>query len=96
MISVNKLPVGKNPPDDINVVIEIPKGGNIKYEIDAESGAIFVDRKLSTTMFYPGNYGFIPQTQEEDGDPTDVLGTWRRSFTTNVNYPHPSYWSIIN
>lgn len=73
MISVNKLRVGKNPPHDINVVIEIPKGGNIKYEIDAESGAIFVDRKLSTTMFYPGNYGFIPQTEEEDGDPTDVL-----------------------
>jgi len=73
LISVNKLRVGENPPHDINVIIEIPKGGNIKYEIDAESGAIFVDRKLSTTMFFPGNYGFIPQTEEKDGDPTDVL-----------------------
>jgi inorganic pyrophosphatase len=73
LISVSKLQAGKNPPDDINVVIEIPKGGNIKYEIDAESNTIFVDRKLSATMVYPSNYGFIPQTEEKDGDPTDVL-----------------------
>ena len=67
------LTPGKNPPDEINAVIEIPKGSSIKYEIDAESGAVFVDRKLFTAMFYPCNYGFIPQTREDDGDPIDVL-----------------------
>ncbi|MDQ3902731.1 MAG: inorganic diphosphatase, partial [Thermoproteota archaeon] len=67
------LAPGKNPPDEINAVIEIPKGSSIKYEIDAESGAVFVDRKLFTAMFYPCNYGFIPQTREDDGDPIDVL-----------------------
>jgi inorganic pyrophosphatase len=67
------LTPGKNPPDEINAVIEIPKGSNIKYEIDAESGAVFVDRKLFTAMFYPCNYGFIPQSREGDGDPVDVL-----------------------
>ena len=67
------LAPGTNPPDEINVVIEIPKGSNIKYEIDAESGAVFVDRKLFTAMFYPCNYGFIPQSKEDDGDPVDVL-----------------------
>jgi inorganic pyrophosphatase len=55
------------------VVIEIPKGSNIKYEIDEETGALFVDRKLFTAMFYPCNYGFVPQTKEKDGDPVDVL-----------------------
>jgi len=70
---VDKLKAGKNPPDEINVVVEIPKGSNIKYEIDDETGAIFVDRKLFTAMFYPCNYGFVPQTKEKDGDPVDVL-----------------------
>jgi inorganic pyrophosphatase len=70
---INALKAGKNPPDEINVVIEIPKGSNIKYEIDDETGAVFVDRKLFTAMFYPCNYGFIPQTKEKDGDPVDVL-----------------------
>jgi inorganic pyrophosphatase len=70
---INTLKSGKNPPDDINVVIEIPKGSNIKYELDDETGALFVDRKLFTAMFYPCNYGFIPQTKEKDGDPVDVL-----------------------
>jgi inorganic pyrophosphatase len=63
----------KNSPDEINVIVEIPKGSNIKYEIDVETGAIFVDRKLSTAMFYPFNYGFIPNTKEDDGDPVDVF-----------------------
>ena len=67
------LAPGTNPPDEINVVIEIPKGSSIKYEIDAESGMVFVDRKLFTAMFYPCNYGFIPQSREDDGDPVDVL-----------------------
>jgi inorganic pyrophosphatase len=70
---VDTLKAGKNPPEEINVVIEIPKGSNIKYEIDEESGAVFVDRKLFTAMFYPCNYGFVPQTKEKDGDPVDVL-----------------------
>ena len=73
MALVDTLKTGKNPPEEINVVIEIPKGSNIKYEIDEESGAVFVDRKLFTAMFYPCNYGFIPQTKEKDGDPVDVL-----------------------
>ena len=70
---IDTLKAGKNPPEEINVVIEIPKGSNIKYEIDEESGAVFVDRKLFTAMFYPCNYGFVPQTMEKDGDPVDVL-----------------------
>ena len=67
------LEPGRNPPDEINAVIEIPKGSSIKDEIDAESGMVFVDRKLFTAMFYPCNYGFIPQSREDDGDPVDVL-----------------------
>lgn len=70
---INTIKPGENPPDEINAIIEIPKGSSIKYEMDAESGAIFVDRRLFTAMFYPCNYGFIPQTREEDGDPVDVL-----------------------
>ncbi|WP_415281579.1 inorganic diphosphatase [Candidatus Nitrososphaera sp. FF02] len=73
MALVDSLKAGKNPPEEINVVIEIPKGSNIKYEIDDETGALFVDRKLFTAMFYPCNYGFVPQTKEKDGDPVDVL-----------------------
>jgi inorganic pyrophosphatase len=69
----NKLSAGKNPPYDIYAVIEIPKDSNIKYELDEKTGLLFVDRKLYTSMIYPFNYGFIPQTKEEDGDPIDVL-----------------------
>ncbi len=72
-MDISKIPVGKNPPEDIYVVIEIPQGSGIKYEVDKESGAIFVDRFLYTAMYYPFNYGFIPNTLAEDGDPTDVL-----------------------
>ena len=73
MTLIDALKAGKNPPDEINVVVEIPKGSNIKYEIDDETGAVFVDRKLFTAMYYPCNYGFVPQTKEKDGDPVDVL-----------------------
>lgn len=76
-MDLSKIPVGKNPPYDVNVVIEIPFGGTpVKYELDKESGAIFVDRFLHTAMYYPFNYGFIPHTLSEDGDPVDaaVLG----------------------
>jgi inorganic pyrophosphatase len=68
-----RIAAGRNPPDDINVVVEIPQGGPIKYELDAASGALFVDRFLGTAMVYPGNYGFVPQTLGRDGDPLDVL-----------------------
>ena len=68
---INKIPSGS--PNQINVVIEIPNGSNIKYEIDKDNGILFVDRKLFTAMFYPCNYGFIPSTLEGDGDPVDVL-----------------------
>lgn len=64
---------GKNPPEDIYVVVEIPMGSNVKYEIDKETGMVFVDRVLFTSMFFPFNYGFIPGTLEEDGDPVDVV-----------------------
>ncbi|MCB1485205.1 MAG: inorganic diphosphatase [Hyphomicrobiaceae bacterium] len=65
---------GNNPPEDINVVIEVPVGGEpIKYEMDKASGALVVDRFLYTPMRYPGNYGFVPHTLSPDGDPIDVL-----------------------
>lgn len=68
------IPVGKNPPHDINVIIENPMGGDpVKYEMDKASGFMFVDRFLHTAMVYPGNYGFIPHTLSGDGDPVDVL-----------------------
>ena len=75
-----KVPAGKDVPEDIYVAIEIPANADpIKYEIDKASNAIFVDRFMSTPMFYPANYGYIPNTLSEDGDPMDVL----------VVTPHP-------
>lgn len=71
---IEAIPIGKNPPEQVNVIIEVPIGGEpIKYEMDKESGALFVDRFLYTSMRYPGNYGFIPHTLSGDGDPADVL-----------------------
>jgi inorganic pyrophosphatase len=73
-MDLKKVPIGVNPPAEINVVIEVPIGGEpIKYEMDKESGALMVDRFLYTAMRYPGNYGFIPHTLSEDGDPCDVI-----------------------
>ncbi|MEZ5691241.1 MAG: inorganic diphosphatase [Rickettsiales bacterium] len=73
-MDISKIPAGKNPPHNVNVIIEVPQGSlPIKYEIDKDSGALFVDRFLQTPMFYPCNYGFIPQTLSGDGDPADVL-----------------------
>ena len=70
----DKVPAGKSLPDDIYVVIEIPANSSpIKYEIDKDSHAVFVDRFMATPMFYPANYGYIPQTLSDDGDPLDVL-----------------------
>ena len=71
---LDAISIGKNPPHDVNVIIEVPLGGEpIKYEMDKESGALVVDRFLYTAMRYPGNYGFIPHTLSGDGDPCDVL-----------------------
>jgi inorganic pyrophosphatase len=73
-MDIGKIPVGADPPTDINVIVEIPQGGEpVKYEFDKVSGALRVDRFLHTAMFYPGNYGFVPHTLSEDGDPCDVL-----------------------
>lgn len=73
-MDMSKVPAGQMPPWDINVMIEIPlRGEPVKYEVDKESGVVFVDRFLHTAMFYPGNYGFIPNTLASDGDPVDVL-----------------------
>ena len=71
---IDAIPIGKNPPQDVNVIVEVPLGGEpIKYEMDKEAGTLVVDRFLYTAMRYPGNYGFIPHTLSGDGDPCDVL-----------------------
>ena len=73
-MNIDLIPAGSNPPHSINVLIEVPIGGEpVKYEFDKKSGAIFVDRILHTAMRYPTNYGFIPQTLGDDGDPLDCL-----------------------
>lgn len=73
-MSYKDLPVGSNPPTDVNVIIEVPMNGTpAKYEMDKTTGMILVDRFLNVSMRYPGNYGFIPHTLSEDGDPLDVL-----------------------
>jgi inorganic pyrophosphatase len=71
---IDAIAIGKNPPEDLNVIIEVAIGGEpIKYEMDKEAGALVVDRFLYTPMRYPGNYGFVPHTLSDDGDPIDVL-----------------------
>ncbi|KRB62757.1 inorganic pyrophosphatase [Rhizobium sp. Root708] len=71
---IDAVSIGKNPPEDVNVIVEVPVGGHpIKYEMDKEAGTLVVDRFLYTPMTYPGNYGFVPHTLSEDGDPIDVL-----------------------
>lgn len=76
-MNLDAIPAGANPPSEINVVIEISGGSGggapVKYEIDKASGAVFVDRIVNTAMFYPCNYGFVPNSLHDDGDPTDVL-----------------------
>ncbi len=68
------IQIGDNPPEDVNVIVEVPVGGNpIKYEMDKDAGTLIVDRFLYTPMSYPGNYGFVPHTLSDDGDPIDVL-----------------------
>jgi len=73
-MSLDRVPAGKNLPDDFNVVVEIPMNADpVKYEVDKDTGAVFVDRFMLTAMHYPCNYGYIPQTLSDDGDPADVL-----------------------
>jgi inorganic pyrophosphatase len=73
-MSLNRVPSGRDVPNDFNVIIEIPMNADpIKYEVDKESGAIFVDRFMGTAMHYPCNYGYVPNTLSADGDPVDVL-----------------------
>ncbi|MFN3858211.1 MAG: inorganic diphosphatase [Caulobacter sp.] len=73
-MNLDAIAIGKNPPEDVNVIIEVPLGGEpIKYELDKDAGTLVVDRFLYTSMRYPGNYGFIPHTLSGDGDPCDVV-----------------------
>ena len=73
-MNLSAIPIGKNAPDDVNVIVEVAIGGEpIKYEMDKDAGVLFVDRFLYTPMRYPGNYGFVPHTLSDDGDPIDVL-----------------------
>lgn len=73
-MGLKRITSGRDVPNEVNVVIEIPmRGDPVKYEVDKESGALFVDRFMSTAMFYPTNYGYVPHTLSEDGDPVDVL-----------------------
>jgi inorganic pyrophosphatase len=73
-MNLDRVGSGKNVPDDINVIIEIPSHADpVKYEVDKETGALFVDRFMKTAMFYPCNYGYVPNTLSDDGDPVDVL-----------------------
>jgi inorganic pyrophosphatase len=73
-MNLDFISIGRNPPKEVNVVIEVPVGGEpIKYEMDKKAGTLVVDRFLYTSMRYPGNYGFIPHTLSDDGDPIDVL-----------------------
>jgi len=74
IMNIDAILIGNNPPDDVNVIIEVPIGGEpIKYEMDKAAGTLVVDRFLHTPMRYPGNYGFVPHTLSDDGDPIDVL-----------------------
>ncbi len=78
---LDAISIGTNPPEEVNVIIEVPIGGEpIKYEMDKAAGTMVVDRFLYTSMRYPGNYGFIPHTLSEDGDPVDLLVISQRTL----------------
>jgi inorganic pyrophosphatase len=80
-VRIEAISVGRNPPDEVNVIVEVPVGGEpIKYELDKEAGTLIVDRFLYTAMRYPGNYGFIPHTLSGDRDPMDVLVANQRAI----------------
>jgi inorganic pyrophosphatase len=80
-MNIDLIPIGEDPPHELNVIIEVPVGGEpVKYEFDKKSGALFVDRILHTPMRYPANYGFVPHTLSPDGDPLDALVVARSPF----------------
>ena len=84
-MNLDKVTSGRDVPNDFNVIIEIPMHGDpIKYEVDKETGAMFVDRFMSTAMHYPCNYGYVPHTLSEDGDPVDVLVVTPVALITGV------------
>lgn len=72
-MNIKNIPVGKNPPEEVNVLIDVPKGSSVKYEMNKESGVVMIDRFLYTAMYFPFNYGSVPNTLAGDGDPIDVL-----------------------
>src|SRR5947199_327 len=85
---IDAISIGVNPPHDVNVIIEVPVGGEpIKYEMDKDAGTLVVDRFLYTAMRYPGNYGFIPHTLSHDGDPCDVLVANTRAIPSSAVTP---------
>ncbi|GIW62537.1 MAG: inorganic pyrophosphatase [Patescibacteria group bacterium] len=86
-MNLAKIKTGENPPEQINVVIEIPQNSAVKYELDKDSSAVFVDRILYGAMVFPFNYGFIPHTNAEDGDPVDVLVLSSQSFVPSSVVP---------
>jgi len=87
-MNIDMIPVGDNAPKEVNVVIEVPLGGQpIKYEVDKNSGALMVDRFLYTAMHYPCNYGFIPNTLSDDGDPVDVMLYTTRALVPGAVVP---------
>ena len=82
-MDISKIPAGENPPEDINVIIEVPQHADpVKYELDKDSRAFFVDRFMHTSMHYPCNYGFVPNTLSDDGDPVDVMVISKFSLIT--------------
>src|SRR3546814_6004643 len=99
-MDLQKIPVGRNAPWDVNVIIENPHGGDpVKYELDKETGAMFVDRFLHTAMYYPGNYGFIPHTLSGDGDPVDALVVGpvpsSQGHTAELQAPKPLSYAVL-
>lgn len=87
-MDISKISIGDNVPNEVNVIIEVPMGGSpVKYELDKESGAMFVDRFLHTAMHYPCNYGFIPHTLSDDGDPVDAAVLGQHVLTPGVVIP---------
>ena len=87
-MDISKITIGEDAPEIVNAIIENPLGGvPVKYELDKDSGAMFVDRFLHTSMFYPGNYGFIPHTLSGDGDPVDILAVGRAAVMPGAVMP---------
>ena len=96
-MDISKIPMGKDAPNEVNVIVENTVGAvPVKYEIDKDSGAVFVDRFVHTPMFYPGNYGFIPHTLSDDGDPVDVLVVGDMPVIAGAVLPVNPDWGFEN